>query len=830
MRHIYKITIIAILVIGGSAMGKSTRSDAVQPMERFRLMKVKGVPHEINYQGWLGTADDTTGITGTFTMVFKIYDAETGGNNLWSETHEVQVSHGVFNVILGSSNPIPAEIFTGAPLWLEISIAGEVLSPRQKLVSVGYAIHAESAQSADVAGHAMHADTAGYVEYVDSAGIAVNAWRWNNNMWGVEYPKANVADTANYADTAGYALSTDVNYVDSADVATNAWRWNNNMWGVEYPKANVADTANYADTAGYALSTDVNYVDSADVAANAWRWNNNIWGVEYPKANVADTATYADTAGYALSADVNYVDSAGVAVNAWKWDNNMWGVEYPKANVADTANYADTAGYALSADVNYVDSAGVAANAWRWNNNTWGVEYPKANVADTANYVAGTNVAGEVPQANYADTAGYAPDNDWVRETSPANYLRTYGYYGIARKGAVLYGNYANTHVNLGVACTTGTAGSNRYYCTVGGGLYNTASGSRATVAGGESNIASNSHATVAGGLNNTASSVRATVGGGYYNTASSYYATVSGGYGNTASGSHATVGGGYGNTASGLSATVAGGYGNTADTTYATVGGGYYNTASGYAATVGGGESNTASGYAATVIGGYADTAAGSYSIAGGYHSVVPSSYSNSVAFNGQTATASGQLRCGNISKTGGGFTIDHPLDPDNKILNHYFVESPEMVLIYRGVAVIGANRRTTVHLPEYFDALNRNPMIQLTGVGTSDVYVVEEVHNNQFVIGGKPGTKVYWIVTGERKDQSAEIIRALMPVEQQKTGALVGRSLDDEFLATTMKQLEEIGISYKFHFRTAAGSRRYELMKQPPQKPVEEINEPHR
>ena len=75
MRYIYKIIIIAILVISGPAMGKSIRSDVVQPMKRFGLMKVKGVPHEINYQGWLGTADDTTGVTGTFTMVFKIHDA-----------------------------------------------------------------------------------------------------------------------------------------------------------------------------------------------------------------------------------------------------------------------------------------------------------------------------------------------------------------------------------------------------------------------------------------------------------------------------------------------------------------------------------------------------------------------------------------------------------------------------------------------------------------------------------------------------------------------------------------------------------------------------------
>ena len=601
MRHIYKIVTIIILVIGSPAMGKSIRSDIVQPTRRFRLMKVKGVPHEINYQGWLGTADDTTGVTGTFTMVFKIYDAETDGNNLWSETHEVQVSHGVFNVILGSVNPIPAEIFTGDALWLEVQVGDEVLAPRKKLVSVGYAIQAENAE------YAQYADTAEFavdvgINYVDSAGVAANAWRWNNNTWGIEYPKANVADTA------GYALSVDVDYVDSAGVAVNAWRWNNHAWGEKYPEAEHADTATYADTAGYALSVDVNYVDSAGVAVNAWRWNGNTWGVEYPKANIADTATYADTAGYALTADVDYVDSAGVAANAWRWNGNTWGVEYPKANVADTATYVDTAGYALTADVNYVDSAGVAANAWRWSGNMWGVEYPKADRADTA---------------NYADTAGYAPDNDWVLETSPANYLRTYGDYGIARKGAVLHGSMAYTHVNLGVVCTTGTAGSDWYCCTVSGGRYNTASSPYATVGGGYDNTASNWYATVGGGVSNTASGSETTVGGGRYNTANGEAATVGGGEGDSASGYAATVSGGYYNRASSSYATVGGGRYNTADTTYATVGGGHDNTASGYAATVSGGYSNTADISYATVGGGYDNTASSSYATVsgGGYN-----------------------------------------------------------------------------------------------------------------------------------------------------------------------------------------------------------------
>jgi hypothetical protein len=239
---------------------------------------------------------------------------------------------------------------------------------------------------------------------------------------------------------------------------------------------------------------------------------------------------------------------------------------------------------------------------------------------------------------------------------------------------------------------------------------------------------------------------------------------------------------------------------------------------------TVGGGGSNTASGYAATVGGGYADTAAGNTIFAVGSHSVVPSGYSNSAAFNGQTATASNQLRCGALSKASGSFTIDHPLDPYNKILNHYFIEGPEMLNIYRGSVVFDANGRAEVKLPDYFSALNRNPHIQLTGVGTKEVvYVAEDVTGNRFVIGGLAGAKVYWLVTGERQDVSAEATRRMMPVEQPKTGPLAGRMLDDEFLSGCMEQLEREGKAQGINFRTAEGRRRYEEMKNPPEPKME-------
>ena len=43
-----------------------------------------------------------------------------------------------------------------------------------------------------------------------------------------------------------------------------------------------------------------------------------------------------------------------------------------------------------------------------------------------------------------------------------------------------------------------------------------------------------------------------------------------------------------------------------------------------------------------------------------------------------------------GYLSKAGGSFKIDHPIDPTNKYLCHSFVESPDMKNIYDGVVTL--------------------------------------------------------------------------------------------------------------------------------------------
>ena len=72
-----------------------------------------------------------------------------------------------------------------------------------------------------------------------------------------------------------------------------------------------------------------------------------------------------------------------------------------------------------------------------------------------------------------------------------------------------------------------------------------------------------------------------------------------------------------------------------------------------------------------------------------------------------------------GTVSKGGGSFKIDHPLDPENKYLYHSFVESPDMMNVYNGNVTTDAKGYAVVQLPDWFEALNRDFRYQLTVIG---------------------------------------------------------------------------------------------------------------
>jgi hypothetical protein len=135
-----------------------------------------------------------------------------------------------------------------------------------------------------------------------------------------------------------------------------------------------------------------------------------------------------------------------------------------------------------------------------------------------------------------------------------------------------------------------------------------------------------------------------------------------------------------------------------------------------------------------------------------------------------------------GNLSKAGGSFKIDHPLDPENKYLYHSFVESPEMMNVYNGNIVTDGSGTAIVTMPSYFEALNRDFRYQLTPVGQlAQAAVISEMANGQFTIKtDKPNVKVSWQVTGVRQDAWANAHR--IPVEEEKTDAEKGRYLHPE------------------------------------------------
>jgi trimeric autotransporter adhesin len=136
-----------------------------------------------------------------------------------------------------------------------------------------------------------------------------------------------------------------------------------------------------------------------------------------------------------------------------------------------------------------------------------------------------------------------------------------------------------------------------------------------------------------------------------------------------------------------------------------------------------------------------------------------------------------------GNLSKTGGSFKIDHPLDPGNKYLYHSFVESPDMKNIYDGVVTLDATGEALVVLPDWFDALNRDFRYQLTSIGAPgpNLYISQEVSGNRFAIaGGQPGMKVSWQVTGTRQDAWANAHR--IPVEEEKSAQERGQYIAPE------------------------------------------------
>ena len=97
------------------------------------LLCTVGTAQTISTQGVLRDGDGHAVEDGDYTMIFNIYDAESGGSRLWGpESQTVEIVNGIYAVVLGETAPITSLNSDGAN-WVEIEVNGELLTPRLRL-------------------------------------------------------------------------------------------------------------------------------------------------------------------------------------------------------------------------------------------------------------------------------------------------------------------------------------------------------------------------------------------------------------------------------------------------------------------------------------------------------------------------------------------------------------------------------------------------------------------------------------------------------------------------------------------------------------------------
>jgi len=141
------------------------------------------VPSTLTYQGRLFTPTGQPR-TGTPTIIFKLYSTADGTASVWSETVEnVPLTNGFYSLSLGQNGTSALESVVAANdgLWMELTVDGTTLAPRQPLTMMPSALKAKSlkggsveATSVKVAGKPIVLNVAGKVPDDQSGNVSLS--------------------------------------------------------------------------------------------------------------------------------------------------------------------------------------------------------------------------------------------------------------------------------------------------------------------------------------------------------------------------------------------------------------------------------------------------------------------------------------------------------------------------------------------------------------------------------------------------------------------------------------------------------------------------------
>ena len=112
------------------------------------------------------------------------------------------------------------------------------------------------------------------------------------------------------------------------------------------------------------------------------------------------------------------------------------------------------------------------------------------------------------------------------------------------------------------------------------------------------------------------------------------------------------------------------------------------------------------------------------------------------------------------NMAAASAGASASAPLAPPSRYHAQSFVESPDMMNVVSGTAVLDAHGEADVKLPDAFEGAGPEFHYQLTPIGdAASVYVAHEMRGNSFrIAGGKPGQRISWQVTSIEREPDSD------------------------------------------------------------------------
>jgi hypothetical protein len=352
-------------------------------------------PGQISYQGFLTDANGLPLATNTpinYNVIFRIFNASTGGTLLWAEQQVVTVDRGYFTVMLGNGSAVSGgpntddltSIFSGGDAsdrFLELTVQGLApgdppIAPRLRLLASPYSFLASKALNVD--GSALTMGTVADARL--SSNVALRAG--GNNFTGVQ----TVTDGNVGIGKTSPTTALDVNGTVTATAFSGTFSGNGaGVTNVDLRSLNTLGAISFPDgtfvlVSSYSVGSEPNQVVAADVNGDGTpdlisaNWNDNTLTVliNNGTGGFGSKATYSvgSTPSSVVTADVNG-DGRVDLISANYKDNTLTVLtNNGSGGFGSNATYSvgSEPNQVVAADVN--DDGKVDLISANWNDNT----------------------------------------------------------------------------------------------------------------------------------------------------------------------------------------------------------------------------------------------------------------------------------------------------------------------------------------------------------------------------------------------------------------------------------------------------------------------------